>query len=140
MSSAGAHAAAEWMSRGGHADDVQLCRQLRDVRGARPFRNRDADGEGSLADMVHQTAMYYEDRLNGGGFGQVLLAGGGTPSGIGGPAADDLRATLELRLGTHVDTIDPRGAAALTDRITADTELLDALAPLVGLLARERAA
>jgi len=28
----------------------------------------------------------------------------------------------------------------LTDRITADTELLDTLAPLVGLLARERAA
>ena len=29
------------------------------------FRNRPADGEGSLADLVHQTAMYYEDRLGG---------------------------------------------------------------------------
>src|SRR6185503_16765807 len=29
------------------------------------FRNRTAEGEGSLADMVHQTAMYYEDRLSG---------------------------------------------------------------------------
>lgn len=104
------------------------------------FRNRDAEGEGSLADMVHQTAMYYEDRLSGAGFGHVLLAGGTTSSGIGGPAADDLRYALELRLGTRVDTIDPRGAAALTDRITANTELLDTLAPLVGLLARERAA
>ncbi len=33
------------------------------------FRNRAADAEGSLADMVHQTAMYYEDRLSGAGFG-----------------------------------------------------------------------
>src|SRR5213075_2754216 len=33
------------------------------------FRNLAAEGEGSLADMVHQTAMYYEDRLSGKGFG-----------------------------------------------------------------------
>ena len=32
------------------------------------FRNRAADGEAGLADMVHQTAMYYEDRLSGAGF------------------------------------------------------------------------
>ena len=43
------------------------------------FRNRAADGEGGLADMVHQTAMYYEDRLSGAGFGRVVLAGGGRP-------------------------------------------------------------
>jgi hypothetical protein len=39
-----------------------------------------------------------------------------------------------------VDAVDPRNAATLMDRITANSELLDALAPLVGLLARERAA
>src|SRR5262249_60626344 len=33
------------------------------------FRNRAADTEGTLADLVHQTAMYYEDRLKGEGFG-----------------------------------------------------------------------
>src|SRR4029079_17126575 len=30
------------------------------------FRSRaSSEGEGSLADLVHQTAMYYEDRLRG---------------------------------------------------------------------------
>jgi type IV pilus assembly protein PilM len=104
------------------------------------FRNRSADGEAGLADLVHQTAMYYEDRLSGSGFGHVVLAGGGSPASQGGQDADYLRRALEQRLGTRVDAVDPRTAATLTDRITASTELLDGLAPLVGLLARERAA
>ena len=104
------------------------------------FRNRIADGEAGLADMVHQTAMYYEDRLSGAGFGRVLLAGGGSPGAHGGQDADYLRRALEQRLATKVDAVDPRNAATLMDRITADTGLLDTLAPLVGLLARERAA
>lgn len=104
------------------------------------FRNRVADGEAGLADLVHQTAMYYEDRLSGSGFGRVVLAGGGSPAAQGGQDADYLRRALELRLGTRVDAVDPRNAATLMDRITANNELLDALAPLVGLIARERAA
>ena len=104
------------------------------------FRNRTADGEAGLADMVHQTAMYYEDRLSGAGFGRVLLAGGGSPAAHGGQDADYLRRALEQRLATKVDAVDPRNAATLMDRITANNELLDTLAPLVGLLARERAA
>lgn len=104
------------------------------------FRNRIADGEAGLADLVHQTAMYYEDRLSGSGFAHVVLAGGGSPANQGGQDADYLRRALEQRLGSRVDAVDPRTAATLTDRITASTELLDALAPLVGLLARERAA
>ena len=39
------------------------------------FRNRPAEGNGNLADLVHQTTMYYEDRLGGSGFGRVILAG-----------------------------------------------------------------
>ena len=39
------------------------------------FRNRTSDTDGTLADLVHQTAMYYEDRLNGAGFARVILAG-----------------------------------------------------------------
>ncbi len=39
------------------------------------FRNRAADAEGGIADLVHQTAMYYEDRLSGTGFARVVLAG-----------------------------------------------------------------
>ena len=41
------------------------------------FRNRAAETDGTLADLVHQTAMYYEDRLSGAGFARVLLAGAG---------------------------------------------------------------
>ena len=104
------------------------------------FRNRIADGESGLADMVHQTAMYYEDRLSGSGFGRVVLAGGGSPAAQVGQDADYLRRALEERLGIKVDAVDPRNAATLMDRISANNELLDTLAPLVGLLARERAA
>ena len=104
------------------------------------FRNRAADGEATLADMVHQTTMYYEDRLSGKGFGKVLLAGTGSAASQGASDADYLRRALEQRLATRVDQVDPRQAATLTDRITANPELLDALAPLVGLIVREKAA
>ena len=104
------------------------------------FRNRITDGEASLADLVHQTAMYYEDRLSGAGFGRVVLAGGGSPATQGAQDADYMRQALEQRLGLNVDAVDPRTAATLMDRITANGELLDALAPLVGLMARDRAA
>jgi type IV pilus assembly protein PilM len=104
------------------------------------FRSRAADGEGSLADMVHQTAMYYEDRLSGAGFNRVVLAGGGSPGADGAQDAEYLRRALEQRLDARVDTIDPRSAANLTDRITANAELLETLAPLVGILAREQVA
>ena len=104
------------------------------------FRNRIADGEAGLADMVHQTAMYYEDRLSGAGFRPRRARGRRLAGRTGGQDADYLRRALEQRLGTKVDAVDPRNAATLMDRITANTELLDALAPLVGLLARERAA
>jgi type IV pilus assembly protein PilM len=103
------------------------------------FRTRAADGEAGLADMVHQTAMYYEDRLNGSGFSRVVLAGAGAPGAHGTQDAEYLRRALEQRLGTRVDPIDPRGAAVLMDRISANSELLDTLAPLVGLIARDLA-
>lgn len=100
------------------------------------FRNRADDAEGTLADLVHQTAMYYEDRLQGAGFARVLLAGAAVdPAG-----ADSLRRGLEERLGLTVEAVDPRGAAALIDRINPSPDLLDALAPLVGILLRERRA
>jgi type IV pilus assembly protein PilM len=104
------------------------------------IRHRDAEGEGGLADVVHQTAMYYEDRLSGRGFGRVVLAGAGRGLAANGVEADQVRRQLEQRLDTRVDTIDPRPAVALTDRIAADRTLLDAIAPTVGLLLRERSA
>ena len=101
------------------------------------FRNRTADSEGTLADLVHQTAMYYEDRLKGAGFGRVILAGASAGVHQAGDL-DDVRRSLEERLATPVESVDPRTAAALTDRIAAAPALLDTLAPLVGLLLRDR--
>ena len=51
---------------------------------------------------------------------------------------EGVRRSLEEFIRMPVDTIDPRSAAALTDRIVAAPALLDALAPLVGLLLRDR--
>jgi len=102
------------------------------------FRNRAAETDGTLADLVHQTAMYYEDRLSGGGFERVLLAGA---AGGGARHAGDVelvRRSLQHRLTATVDTVDPRAAVALTDRIAAGPAFLDTLAPLVGVLLRGR--
>lgn len=99
------------------------------------FRSRGVDGEGTLADLVHQTAMYYEDRLSGSGFSRVMLCGATSTGG-----AEALRRTLSERLGAGVDTIDPTRAAGFADRIGADAALLDTITPLVGLILRTREA
>lgn len=99
------------------------------------FRTRDI-AEGTLADLIHQTAMYYEDRLHGFGFSRVLIAGAARLPG----GAEHVRKGLEERLQKSVEAVDPRTTAALQDRIGASAELLDVLAPLVGLLMRDRKA
>ena len=101
------------------------------------FRNRATDTDGTLADLVHQSAMYYEDRLKGAGFARVLLSGAAAAGAQQAAGIDELRRSLEDRLKTPVETVDPRAAAALTDRIIAAPALLDAMAPLVGLLLRD---
>jgi Tfp pilus assembly PilM family ATPase len=98
------------------------------------FRNRTDDAEGSVADLIHQTAMYYEDRLSGGGFEQVLFAGSASFPG----GAEAVRQGLEQRLGIQARSVDPRVTAPVADHIDASPEALDFLAPLVGLLVRER--
>lgn len=103
-------------------------------------RNRRTADETDLADMVHQTAMYYEDRLGGVGFGHVVLAGAAAGGAAGLGEAETIRRTIEQRLQTRVQAIDPRPAAPLTDRINASPELLDALAAPLGALMRERVA
>lgn len=97
------------------------------------FRNRGED-EGTLADLIHQTAMYYEDRLSGTGFARVVIAGAARLPG----GADSVRRGLEERLRVNVEAVDPRTVAGLQDRIGASAELLDVLSPLVGMLVRER--
>jgi Tfp pilus assembly PilM family ATPase len=102
------------------------------------FRNRAADTEGTLADLVHQAAMYYEDRLAGGGFGRVFLTGAAGAGPHHAADAEQVRRSLQERLATPIETVDPRTAASLTDRIVAAPALLDTLTPLVGLLLRGR--
>ena len=79
------------------------------------FRNRERDSEGTLADVVHQTAMYYEDRLKGAGFSRVLLAGGAVQG------VEAVRQSLEQRLDVRIDSVSQPESAAL-----------------MGLLVRER--
>jgi type IV pilus assembly protein PilM len=108
------------------------------------FRTRQLDGDGDLADLVHQTAMYHEDRLSGATFGRVVLSGA-SARGANAPAdaADKnarLRRSLEERMGVTVEALDFRGTAAMRDRISAGPDLLDALAPAVGVVLRGRVA
>jgi type IV pilus assembly protein PilM len=109
------------------------------------FRMRQLDAGADLADLVHQTAMYYEDRLNGAAFSRVLLSGasGRGLAKLSGQRADTgerLRRTLEERMGVRVDPLDFRPAAGMRDRIGAGSDLLDSLAPAIGVVLRERVA
>jgi type IV pilus assembly protein PilM len=98
------------------------------------FRNK-GEGEGdALADLVHQTTMYYQDRLSGQGFTRVLVGGTGRPGGD----LEMARRGLEERLGVPVETIDPTRMAMLTDRITVTRDVMARLAPLVGMMLRTR--
>lgn len=103
------------------------------------FRSRSADADGTLPDLVHQTAMYYQDRLQGTGFGRVLLCGAAAAGGSQATDVDQIRRSLEQRLQTPVETVDARTAVTLNDRIMASQALLDTLAPVVGALLRGRA-
>ena len=96
------------------------------------FRTRPSEQDENLADLVHQTAMYHEDRLGGGGFARVWLSGGGA-------ATDVARAEVSARLNVSVGTFDIASAAGVRDR-GGPTDLADTLAAPVGILIRERAA
>lgn len=98
------------------------------------YRTRGEEAEGSVADLVHQTAMYYEDRLQGQHFARVLLAGGSTAAG-----AEQLRQELSARLSLEVMAVDPFRAASAEYGANSPA-LADALAPGIGILLRDGAA
>ena len=100
------------------------------------FRNRGAEGEGSLADLVHQTAMYYEDRLGGRGFGRVVLA---APEEALAVEHAGFAGALEERLHSRVQLVDPRRAAHLAPGDPASGEELVSIAAPLGALLREAA-
>jgi type IV pilus assembly protein PilM len=96
------------------------------------FRNRPEGDEESLTDVVHQTAMYYQDRLSGDGFSGVLLGGSGRTPG----AVEDARRDLEERLGVRIDAINPAPAVTLPSLTGTPAPLRDSLEPLAGMLLR----
>jgi len=129
-------------SRAASSDDWLLVHTAHDyatlvvVRDGRVifYRNRPSDGGvHDLSDLVHQTAMYFEDRLGGTAFGRVVFAGGSAY----GAEADRLSQQIEERLGVRVEPLDVRGGVTLRDRIAAGPDLLDAIAPGVGVLLRD---
>ena len=98
------------------------------------YRNRAAGDAGALADLVHQTAMYYQDRLGGRGFGRAVLAGEPFLEGGAGRAAS--RRSIEERLGGDFEWLGAVLAPGVTDRTGADRTALDALAAPFGVLLR----
>ena len=105
------------------------------------FRNRAEGSDETLPDLVHQTAMYYEDRLGGSaGFTRVVLACSGMEEGWGGEGGGGLEAIrrqIEGRLRVRLQLFDPRAVARFGDRVSADPFLLASVAPLVGALVRQ---
>ncbi len=91
------------------------------------FRHRGADGDGHLAELVHQTAMYYQDRLGGAGFTRALLTGTLPDDAVG-----TTRRAMEMRLGVPVDAVDPTRSVPLADRIGPTRDLIDTLTPALG--------
>jgi type IV pilus assembly protein PilM len=100
------------------------------------YRNRASIDEEPLSALVHQTAMFHEDRLGGSNFSHVWLCGAALTSG----RAETARSEIAARLKISAELVDVRQAADLRDRITATPDTLDALAAPVGVLVRERAA
>ena len=62
------------------------------------------------------------------------------PRSRGAEHADMLRRSVEDRLGARVEALDIRGAVTLRDRISVAPDLLDAVAPGVGVILREQVA
>ena len=108
------------------------------VRGAHVlfFRNRPADAEGHLNDLVHQSAMYYEDRLGGPGFSRVFVTARDVPEEQA-VEIEELYRGLAERIGDRVEALDLRAAAGIAHGISPSPELLSALAAPVGVVLRE---
>lgn len=97
------------------------------------FRSRGADAEGSLADTVHQAAMYYEDRLSGQALQTVVVVD---------PANDAetlvaIEATVRQRWQVGVEPLDLSQAVQFGDRIGVTAEASAVMAAAAGIVLRE---
>lgn len=103
------------------------------VRDRHPLLFRTVLDGQPLGDLVHQTAMYYEDKLAGEGLSHALIAGnGGTPQGV-----EDVRRMIEDRLSIAVEPIAKRLTRLLPEQDGLDAAALDGLAAPLGLLLRK---
>jgi Tfp pilus assembly PilM family ATPase len=95
------------------------------------FRNCPTLNESDVSDLVHQSAMYYEDRLEGQGMARtVLVVSADTPM-----ASDSARQTLGERLGLKVERL---ASPKVTSSFNVTPTELDSLAAPIGLVMRER--
>ena len=99
------------------------------------YRHRPAVDEEPLSALVHQTAMYHEDRLGGTRFGRVWLSGSAF---VGG--AEQARRGISEHLGAPAEIVDVTSTVQFRDPAGAPADVLDALAAPIGLLLRERRA
>ena len=102
------------------------------------FRNRAADTEGTLADLVHQTAMYYEDRLKGARLRARAAGRRGRRGRTARPTSNRCAAASRSGCGRRSNRRSASRRRRSPTGSRAAPALLDALAPLVGLLLRDR--
>jgi hypothetical protein len=112
------------------------CASLAILRGEHVifFRSRPDEPGASLGDLVHQTTMYYQDRLSGGGFTRVVLAG----SGGADDSLDVVRRDLQERLRVPVEALSLAGAVTARESLPPGSALADALGPALGILLRSQ--
>ena len=92
------------------------------------FRNRPTQNIEDLTDLVHQTGMFYQDRLSGRGLARTVLVENADGAG------PTLSSMLETRLGTPVERL---GSTHVAAALGVKPGGLDVLAGPVGLLLRE---
>ena len=96
------------------------------------FRTRQHDAAEPVVDVVHQTRMFYEDRLAGQGFARVLLV-----SSPDAPARDALARDLAGLFEAPVSSLSLDGIVGFSDRVTAGESVVGAIAAPTGLVLRE---
>ena len=96
------------------------------------FRSRPTTTEDDFADLVHQSAMYYQDRLSGDGLKRAVFVDGRGVAVSEDGSVDAISDALEYRLAMPVDRL---GAD-----LGVSAAALDPIAAPIGLLLREETA
>ena len=102
----------------------------------RAFRTLPSESEEELEDLVHQTAMYYEDRLGGRRFDFAVLVDGFDSRKDDQGYGDSLQKRLENCLRTSVESVDLTRVVRSATSVRAVPEALNSLAAPIGLLIR----